>query len=369
MNAPISEMKPPGGRFESIDCLRGWALIGVFVIHCALVVPAVGAGFMTLFRTGQFGVDLFFVISGFVLCESAFRRQRQAGWRAQAGFFRRRLYRLIPLYWIGMLLYRYLIEGSLGLRGEEAPLQVWAGNLMLLNGWQPGWENYILPGGWSIGAEATFAAVFALIYPWVKSLKIAVFWWVGMIVLVAFFTTPLSRMVTSFIPRGGDPSSGYFSFRNLPSFFGGIVVWHMHRSGVSGSISTRISLLVMTLVVGAFDWPEFWAGRELGTQSDGGKRDDDTRADGPKCGSSIAWRRRDCVDWSPQLRLVYRALCHDHSSGNYSGYTAAGGSIGVVNVWVSACFNLRFYFSSGLVPRKSAGVTALLSKGVPIFVW
>lgn len=256
-------MKPSEGRFESIDCLRGWALIGVLVTHCAFVVPAVGAGFLTLFRTGQFGVDLFFVISGFVLSESAFRRQRQPGWRAQAGFFRRRLYRLIPLYWVGMLLYGYLIEANLGLREEEASLQVWAGNLMLLNGWQPGWENYIVPGGWSIGAEATFAAIFALIYPWIKNLKMAIWWWVGMVVLVAFFTTPLSRMVASFLPQGGDPTSGYLSFRHLPSFFGGIVVWHMHRSGVSGSISTWLRLLVMALVVGLLIGRSFGLGENL----------------------------------------------------------------------------------------------------------
>ncbi|MEK6397309.1 MAG: acyltransferase, partial [Terriglobus sp.] len=47
-----------------------------------------------------FGVDIFFVISGFILSLVVLRSRRPAGARASWEFFKRRLIRIYPIYWI-----------------------------------------------------------------------------------------------------------------------------------------------------------------------------------------------------------------------------------------------------------------------------
>jgi exopolysaccharide production protein ExoZ len=53
---------------------------------------------------GVFGVDIFFVISGFILSSVAMRERRSPGFATMGNFLKRRLLRIYPLYWIFALL-------------------------------------------------------------------------------------------------------------------------------------------------------------------------------------------------------------------------------------------------------------------------
>jgi exopolysaccharide production protein ExoZ len=75
-------------KILSIQYLRGLAAISVFFFH---VSEAEGWGFII----GSAGVDVFFVISGFVMWVTTFDRQVSA-----ATFLLRRAERVVPLYWI-----------------------------------------------------------------------------------------------------------------------------------------------------------------------------------------------------------------------------------------------------------------------------
>ena len=79
-------------RFENINLLRAFAAIAVVVYHVIETMnwsafPINGP--LLTFRIGWIGVDLFFVISGFVITRSALALYRQDG----AEFWRR--------YWAG----------------------------------------------------------------------------------------------------------------------------------------------------------------------------------------------------------------------------------------------------------------------------
>ena len=88
-------------RFENINLLRGFAAIAVVFYHVITYMnwetfPYQGP--LLVFRIGWIGVDLFFVISGFVITRSAL-----AMWRREPAEFRRRywahrLSRIVPLY-------------------------------------------------------------------------------------------------------------------------------------------------------------------------------------------------------------------------------------------------------------------------------
>lgn len=104
--------KPDLGRMAALDGLRLLAAVAVMLYHfTARENPAWGEGtvppdiFPELSRYtmfGQFGVDLFFVISGFVILMSAWGRPVNA-------FVTSRVTRLFPAYWAGVLLTGFLL--------------------------------------------------------------------------------------------------------------------------------------------------------------------------------------------------------------------------------------------------------------------
>ena len=91
---PDTAPKPPDqapGEVRSIQYLRGLAAIGVLVFHAA---DRAGGSF----GLGAAGVDVFFVISGFIMWVVTCRRTPSPG-----RFLLRRFERIVPLYW-GMTL-------------------------------------------------------------------------------------------------------------------------------------------------------------------------------------------------------------------------------------------------------------------------
>ena len=75
----------------NLQAVRAVAAIGVVVFHFGLM-PATSLPF----GVGAFGVDLFFVLSGFIIAHSSARSARH--------FLPRRLIRVIPAFWIATLL-------------------------------------------------------------------------------------------------------------------------------------------------------------------------------------------------------------------------------------------------------------------------
>jgi exopolysaccharide production protein ExoZ len=78
-------------RFVSIQILRAVAALAVVVFHAGqrIAVP---------FSVGQAGVDIFFVISGFVMWIVT------DNGKTPTEFIRARIFRIAPLYWIATLL-------------------------------------------------------------------------------------------------------------------------------------------------------------------------------------------------------------------------------------------------------------------------
>lgn len=98
-----------GGRLAALDGLRFLAALAVVLYHFVGQKPKTmevfwGQPYQEVFPTahayfayGQFGVDLFFLISGFVICMSAWGRTPR-------DFFISRVTRLYPMYWVAILI-------------------------------------------------------------------------------------------------------------------------------------------------------------------------------------------------------------------------------------------------------------------------
>jgi len=98
----------PQGRIPELDGLRGIAILLVLVGHY-FSVPGIGfAGLLNgyWFRLGWTGVDLFFVLSGFLIGGILLEvRDSPHYFRT---FYARRFFRIIPLYYAWILLYMIL---------------------------------------------------------------------------------------------------------------------------------------------------------------------------------------------------------------------------------------------------------------------
>ncbi len=158
-----------GTKLQYIDCLRGIAILMVIVTHADKYIPGMLLPVQLLADYGQMGVQLFFIVSAVTLCLTFDRNDSE---KAIGKFYIRRYFRIAPLYYFGILMYLLyfsLVEpmflGSQSTLNENYTVRNIMSNLLLVNDFTPGpANNKIVPGGWSIGTETTFYALFPFIF-------------------------------------------------------------------------------------------------------------------------------------------------------------------------------------------------------------
>ena len=108
---PAPAAEPPQSRLAWLDVLRGVAALAVVFNHSGYFLPAgVKAAVYQWINPGDYGVFVFFIISGYIVPASL---ERKGSVRT---FWVSRLFRLYPLYLlaVGMALALYLLQvGSL----------------------------------------------------------------------------------------------------------------------------------------------------------------------------------------------------------------------------------------------------------------
>jgi peptidoglycan/LPS O-acetylase OafA/YrhL len=154
-------------KLRYVDAMRGFAIAGVILVHTSLYdQDKYHILFRNLLDSGARGVQLFFLISAFTIFLSLDRRI-QSERRVHRNFFTRRIYRIIPMYYLGILYYfwqnDYAVNLSLGTFWK-----VFA-NILFIHGTNPYWITSLVPGGWSLSVEMTFYALVPLLVKRVKS--------------------------------------------------------------------------------------------------------------------------------------------------------------------------------------------------------
>ncbi|EEA03772.1 acyltransferase 3 [Burkholderia sp. H160] len=156
-------------RYESIQVLRALAALGVVAFHADGNVSLYGWAshlFPHASRYGELGVDVFFVISGFVIALVSHGEPR--GFEAARKFIAARIARIVPLYWVLTTLFILLLATVPSVfvpwTFGSARLSLWhalSSFLFLpsLNGSGP--IAPMLNVGWTLNYEAWFYVVFA----------------------------------------------------------------------------------------------------------------------------------------------------------------------------------------------------------------
>jgi exopolysaccharide production protein ExoZ len=139
-------------RLLSIQYLRAVAVLMVLGYHACLF------GWRTGFEIGAAGVDVFFVISGFILWTIAAERPQTPG-----RFLLKRLGRVAPLYWLVTLAVAGLALWRPGMIFDADPTAPHlALSMIFVHHLNPsGRPDPVLPVGWSLNDEALFYLIFA----------------------------------------------------------------------------------------------------------------------------------------------------------------------------------------------------------------
>ncbi len=93
-------------RTFGLDLLRAVAILLVLIEHSWRLLPDQPASERLIALPGMWGVDLFFVLSGFLVGSLAIRAfdQTKVTWPMVVQFWRRRWYRTLPLYYLFLVL-------------------------------------------------------------------------------------------------------------------------------------------------------------------------------------------------------------------------------------------------------------------------
>lgn len=158
--APV-ERVARGGRFEFLDALRGLAALAVVVQHCSeRLFPAYFRFSQAHFGLGEFGVFLFFLVSGFII-PASLERGRSLG-----AFWVGRFFRLYPLFWAcliaGMILHSV---GQFGLTASflEHPVRNFFLNLTMVHYFIGGPDIQAIGASWSLSYELAFYLMLSLL--------------------------------------------------------------------------------------------------------------------------------------------------------------------------------------------------------------
>lgn len=218
-------------RINSLDSLRGVAICGVVLIHSGQQIGNLDGPIGAFASFGFRGVQLFFIVSALTLCIVT----RPDAFNARQ-FYTRRFFRIAPMFYIAIAF--YLAARAFGWMDFAPngihPLDI-ASTILFMHGLVPTAINNVVPGGWSIAAEAIFYALFPVVLTYITNIRRA---------FTLFSASFLLALCLGVLHKTGAPTdaaiSDFMSFnflRNAPAFAMGILVFFLLKPYIKPSES------------------------------------------------------------------------------------------------------------------------------------
>ncbi len=215
--------------------------------------------FALLVRMGWVGVDLFLVISGFVIGRAAMMAAEEPhpGWRRH--FMERRLRRIAPLYFLTCLVCLLLINQAVVNHGWRIAFLNICSHLGFIHNLNPYTMSSINGPNWSVALEMQFYLLAIVCAPWLRKRQALL--GLGLAVCCAWIWRYLGTLIH--LPGAANP---HFQFHwgsqlvgTLDQFACGIVVaWVSLHSGLRPGWRLFAALAAAALLVLWGTWTVFW---------------------------------------------------------------------------------------------------------------
>jgi peptidoglycan/LPS O-acetylase OafA/YrhL len=149
----------PRIHFERIDILRGVAAIMVMLYHVIVIgnfttFPSWGP--FQILRNGWMGVNLFFVISGFVITLSLSREKIAKPNKARLNFMTRRWFRIAPLYYFTIFIFIAFLQPHLLFLSAKSMAAHFGTHALFLHNLHPQTTGSIVGPNWTVALEMQF---------------------------------------------------------------------------------------------------------------------------------------------------------------------------------------------------------------------
>lgn len=215
----------------SVQYLRALAALLVVYFHCRNHVP--GVAIPLRHGVGLAGVDLFFVISGFVMTLTTADNRYSA-----RQFLVRRIIRVVPLYWIVTAATTLLIVAfPSAFRSSRFTPEHLLLSLLFVpheNPGEPGSLTPLVKLGWTLNYEMLFYVLFGccmVLRPAVRSLLVAA------ALAILAFGVPAAHPSSAVLRVWGSPIILEFAL--------GMLVGHLYASGLLGRVRPSWALAVV----------------------------------------------------------------------------------------------------------------------------
>lgn len=161
-------------RLPGLDLLRAFAIVWVMLFH-SFLVGGLGPDFSWLSRFGWAGVDIFFVLSGFLIGSQVLKPLQRGEQMAFARFYARRAWRILPAFVVVLTLYVCFPSVR-----ETPGLQPWWQFATFTVNWLIDYDhNQAFSHAWSLCVEEHFYLVFPVL-AWLLARRLSAYGSLGL---------------------------------------------------------------------------------------------------------------------------------------------------------------------------------------------
>ncbi len=223
-------MTDTGNRLGWLQALRGVAAVSVVTCHCLINLPGTPPyqAVVAMFDRLGAGVDLFFVISGFIMVHTT--QGDPGGVRSAARFAFRRLQRIWPAYFVLTLAIGFSSFGWSLIGDEETRARLMKSILFVPANYDTVYARQIIAQGWTLGFEVYFYGIFAisLLFARARWIFLAAWWSVTLVAVPLAYHASLTDVFQSYATT--DYPVEYLKLATNP------FIWEFVAGGVAGLI-------------------------------------------------------------------------------------------------------------------------------------
>jgi peptidoglycan/LPS O-acetylase OafA/YrhL len=273
---PIQNIKPAFARSKSripaIDGIRAFSMLYILMTHSMVIffrqVSPDTASFientpwyLQWILMGDKAVDVFFMLSGFLIGSLLFEEQKNRNRINLKKFYIRRWLRLTPVYWCFLLIFTYFSVAGI----HKSYVAAYA---LYLNNFLDEAHRYI-PWLWSLAVEEQFYLIFPLLLSWFLSKRHNPLIWLYLFLISSIiirwgilYIHPefLVSGKTLLVGRPGlNEAYNQALYINLHTRFGPIIMgvilayWATyHRSALFGWLTAKNQLLLLATAIALF---------------------------------------------------------------------------------------------------------------------
>ncbi|RTL24192.1 MAG: acyltransferase [Burkholderiales bacterium] len=243
-------------RLRFLDIARGLAVLGVIAVHTVQQFPTNVRPLDWWLGLGQFGVQLFFVISAYTMCMTLAAR-RHTERRPFIAFIVRRFCRLAIPMWAAMFLYSLFLIFDIPYFASKS-LDGWVIllNAAMLSALSPTAFGVCVPGSGSIATEALFYLVFPMLFGMRRSPVALSVTCIASVLADYFLFRPAVLFIVD-LSGGADSHvlNQYFLYglnKQLPVFLAGMLLFAFYDRECEFKLTEWMWIAAATVFFGLF---------------------------------------------------------------------------------------------------------------------